>query len=969
MKIRRSKNKIFKILFVILLFIASIIGMVFGSINIGKNNEQKGLFGDNYHVSYSIDLSKQTDANKKNEVIKQVSDAYSSWLISKNINVGSIQYTVDKNDQNRGIIQTELLNIERTVDEFDKDKKHPQNPDLVALNSISTSRVDIQQYDPTKDNDKNYIPTTLESYAQSQSAFSSVITSDDLNISTAKKDHREKLATNKSNKNFGVEIELKDVRNPLKISRFNKDKLDSAAEGQKLQWIVFNDIDVLVMKLNYAKWLKYALEKTDVSVEKFNELDKKFKSLSSDLQEWAKKSFANKNSDIITKDNILAYYKRSSEESTQNIPNANSNLKSIVEQYIVGTITYDNYNDWFPNSTVIGNAENGDNNDNNNNNNNNNGNNGNNESKPSFYEIEPRVNGVETETWISFQNSTSEQTQKELLNKFKKMTFTVPLKLPTKGAISDSTFRSELGMSSFINESNLLRNQVTKLNAYDATMLSLGVAMLLVAIILIILYRIPGFFGGFATIASGIFSLSLLILLKINFSLSTVIGLIVGIVCVATSVTIFMERMRKSLKDKYSVFDSVFISIRKSLLSIVDVNLIVLLFGLASVFIGKSEIVDFGLVLILVSVISLASVFLFFVLPYYFVIDNMGIWKPQLHAYINMNKIKHLSVEKVQSFNNKYIKILIPLFATLSGIVLIVAISLVATIGVKNSSVYNDGTIVYITSQQPIVNENILNALGNGWFYKWTKYFEGESKYITAISSAKLVDFNYVNGIIGSLIGPQGNISLSVTSPLYFIDLAQSGILSILVGYAFMCIYAIFRLNFFSIFPVFISSIVGILMPISMVYIFWLPIDSLFIYAMLFVAIISSMVNFVYISVTKTRFNKRQISEPRELINFVSFNMYYGKNTISIMLLSILVISTVFFIFGSLSMVLLFLYIVLLSILSIISTYLIIPILYFGSLFVRQKYVRNILTNIDTRMNTSLKEVDEELIDGINKFR
>ena len=971
MRIRRNSIKIVKGFFIFLLFALSIVAMVFGSINIGKNNTQKGLFGDNYLMSYRIDLSGKKE-NERESTMKQVSEAYSNWLISKNINVNSVQHSFE-DGKNFGKLIVQRQNVDKIKDN-DEDKN--QNPFLVAINSISSSRITIQQYNPEAP-PQNEIPTILNPYNKNEQ-FTSVLENEDLNFKKAKKDSRDKLATNSLADNFGVNVELTDKSKPLNIKKFIEQKENQPDETKKLEWIVFQDLDLLVAKLNYAKkvaWKKEYLNNTEEMI--FN-----FKTLPSNLQVWAKEAIKGGNKDLVNKNNILFLYENSGGGDTGegdasriiNLPpNANSNLRAVVDEHIIGRIDYNNYNDWFPESKVIG-----DNNDSEDG-----GDSGDQPSDPppsSF--LKDANNGREEIVTLSFQNSTSENTRSDLIKKFTEMNFSAPLAFATNEG-SPAVNEYESPFEGKILKSHLSKN-IFNLDAYESTMLSLGVSILMIGIIVSVLYRIPGLFGGFSIIASAVFSAALLVVLKINFSISTFTGLIAAIVSSTLSVVIFMERVRKLIKDRHSVFDATQTAFKKSLLSVIDVHLIVLLFGLGSVFIGKGEIVDFGLVLIVVSVIGIASMFIYFVLPLYLIIDFRKLWKTRLHVYLNSKSKNGITFERVEKFNKNYLKFIIPIISIATVILLIVGSSMIGTLGIKNSSYYNDGSTLYLNMLElgNLSNKteweilDILKSNNSNWKFLWSfstkenETLDGQKVKLFAFQIAQNIDKNSIVELLSKYV-KGGNVSdaveLTNVAPSYAISLSKSGINSILVGYGFISIYAIFRLNFFSIFAVFIASTIGMIIPTAMIYIFWLPINSEFIYAMLFVSMIASMIAFTYISITKTRFNKRQIAERNELINFVSFNMYHIKNTIIIAISLILLCNVIFFITGSQSMYLLFIYIIILSIFAALFTYLLIPILYYVTLVIRQKYVKNIFATIDSKIHTGIVEVDEELIEGINK--
>ena len=109
MQFKKNKSKIFKILTIVFLFIASIVAMVFGSVNIGNNNSQKGLFGNSYFISFEVDLNNNKTRATNEESLQSDATAFSEWLISQNINNTNVEYEL--NTSNKGFIYTNILTV------------------------------------------------------------------------------------------------------------------------------------------------------------------------------------------------------------------------------------------------------------------------------------------------------------------------------------------------------------------------------------------------------------------------------------------------------------------------------------------------------------------------------------------------------------------------------------------------------------------------------------------------------------------------------------------------------------------------------------------------------------------------------------------------------------------------------------------------------------------------------------------
>lgn len=932
MQFKKNKSKIFKILTIVFLFIASIVAMVFGSVNIANNNSQKGLFGNSYFMSFEVDLNKKTKAEKENN-LQNDAKAFSEWLISQNINNTNVEYELTSD--NKGFIYTNILNVPLISY---RDEEVEQNPEWVSLDTIKTSRIDVYQINGTNETTSNDYKNGNSSF-NGGSRYSKILGQENLTTSSAR------LDTRKENNSFGVQVNL---NTQVNIEGFNTQKLTAPEAGKELKWIVFQDKDILIQKLNYAKYLY--LKKTQPNPDEKAIFD--WETLPEEYRTWAEA--ASSATDPIREDNLLYYYDLSSNNTSTNDNNANSNLKAIVDKFIIGTITYSNYNNWFPEAKVInesGNSSGGD---------------------SSSDTTRASSDGTPQVARISFQlENANEQSQEFFLKRITKMTFSNPLvPLNTSWTASSSTLGDfkNLGKS-WINQP-YSSNNLTGMKAYEASLLAIGIVLLIIAIVVSVLYRVPGIFGAMSVVSAAVLSASLFVVLNINFSIPAILGILISILASLFSVFVIMERMRKNAKEKVSVFDSVGQVIKRSLFTVLDVNMVVLVFGLCLVFFGQSELIDFGLSLIVVALVTLVSSYLLFIFPLYVIHGFNNLWNFKYYLILGKkrydNSIDVYNDSKYTKFLEKNKRIIgIPLLV-IGCLIIIVGFVLAFTIGVQNSAAYNNGTIIYVTVTEDKVN-SILNALGNNWKFEW--YNNG------VLSASAIGNYSYesiktiISGIVNGTNGTNLDLSVTTTTPTLNFAIAKSAMDSALIAMALLSVYYLFRLSVFTIIPLFITNVLGLLLPLTLVYILWIPIDSFYVYSMLFVSIFSTITNTVFISVTKTRFNKKVIFGHDEIMKFIIGNMNNLKNIYLLQSLSVVLICAFMAALGSASTQLMFAYIVIGSIISLWFGHYLVGSIYFVVIMIRQKYVRNFAQNIDRKINQEgYDKVDEQLIENINKF-
>ncbi|MDE5553423.1 MAG: hypothetical protein K2I67_02640 [Malacoplasma sp.] len=952
MKAKRNRNKVLKFLSIIFLYILSIIGIVFGSINIGENNSKKGFYGDTYVMSFSVDTSSAKTAVEKKSMLQNNADKFSNWLLYKNISNTGVQYQLDQS--NNGFIWVQLSNIAQVSYQNEDVNK---SAEWAALDSINSSRVDIYQYNPSATDQDQNLSDNYQNFSSGAKKYTRVLNSSGFNYSSATKD------TRTENNSYGVKLNLNSY---LDITKFNSEKENSTDQSNSISWVVIQNIDVLLAKLNFAKYVVSQYNNINSSVPLSEQQRVKFlyDTMDSNLKTWADAAYGTtKNTDPISENNLLYYYELSNSSSDDSsssnnngVPNANSTLKTIVDNYVLGTITKDNYNNWFPDAPVVGSTSSSDDTTT--------------QNQLSFLktslhddvQTKATKNNVNS---ISFQPSTaSESYQNDFIYQFSNTVFSnwlFPEIINGKYTIQETNFYKNAIGNAWIQQP-FLENSVTTMSSYEATFLASGIILLIVAIIVSVLYRIPGLFGAFSTISSFGLSASLFVLLGINFSIPAVLGLFISVMISVFSISLFMERVRKFFVNKNSVFDSLQTSLKKSMMTIVDLNVSVIIFGLSIFFLGKGEISDFGMALILAPTITLASTFILFLYPVHSISDFTNLWKHSKHIWQIKKEVNY----KI-NFKPNYWWI-----GWLIALVLgVISIVLISTIGITNSSAFNSGSTIYVLYDHPDLENQILDSLPGTWNNMTSglsKYgYNNNSFYVLSAISVNSYDINTISNALKQINGIQ-SFYLTSGSPAFNVGVATSAIYGLLAAFGFSSIYYALRLNIFSVIPIFVVNVFGAIMAVSICYLTQMFIDYFFVYAMIFSSIMCNLATCMFISVSKTGFDKKNILNKEQAKTFIKNNMMSSLNTIFVVLVVNSLIMIILAVLISPTTLWLFVYIIFGTLASVWFAYFAIPHLYYYSLILRQNYVNNVINSIDKKINTEYDEVDEELIVSINKF-
>lgn len=947
----KSKGgNIFKFLFLFILYALAVVGIVFGAIHLADKDDKKGLFGSSYTITYKLDTD-PSDLNVAEQQTKTAAEKFSNWLLYKGISNNGVSYQVKQENRyiNNTINQTaytgylfvNFTNIEKfhfeNTDEEDKDVD--VYPSLVGVNNINNSNIEIWQF---------HKPANI-SNASGVKLYSEVLSSKNFDYSSAKVDKRD--ATDSDNKTLntnGVEMNLTGTYNLEETGKvladLGKKAEDSSSNSsgdssstsddnaEKIDLVVFQNLDGLVNKLNYAKYVainyQESLNNHSISIEEQRKRAIEYNSLKqadADLVTWAdaakyvdSSSTTNFNTTPITKENLVNYYESIAGIDKISFQNSkpsdvNDSLKTVVDKYVLGTITPTNYKTWFPTtaSTI----------------------------------------DFAKQSSISIQKtSATASTQSDLIYQFKNTAFPVQfVQTPANAKLDNKEFviNGDGWMTS-----PYIHDSITGMSSYAAILLASGVTLLVIAIIVSVLYRIPGLMGSFAIIASIIFSAGLLSLLNVNFSIGTTTGLFIGILLATICVSFTMERIRRLIKQKNSIFDSIQTALRKSIMTTIDINATTIIMSLALFFLAKGELTDMALALVLIPLLVLGSVMVFFYFPLYLYSGYRFSWRLSL----TLSPLNTESKIKIWFDSKKWWFIWLSML-----IIVVVAGILLGTVGINNSS-FGNGTLVYINGITQEQANQLNNVFNNSWFGQ--TFLNGNYE----ISSNKSFTYEQVDTLVKQVLSGSYTLNVSTVSPVVSSKIFLSGIYGMLAGFGFILVYYLVRANVLTIIPIFLINCLTSLISISISYVVQLPVTNFFIYVLIVSGILSNVVACLFISVTKTRFNKRKIFDNDQICTFIKNNIKSLMNTLFISTGSSLIMFAIMAALVSPTTIFLFVNLAIVSVLSMYLSFFMMSHMYYYVIIIRQLYVNKILYDLDNRINNKFSEVDEQLIYSINKF-
>ncbi|MGL4647384.1 MAG: hypothetical protein ACRCVI_01525, partial [Mycoplasmoidaceae bacterium] len=283
---------------------------------------------------------------------------------------------------------------------------------------------------------------------------------------------------------------------------------------------------------------------------------------------------------------------------------------------------------------------------------------------------------------------------------------------------------------------------------------------------------------------------------------------------------------------------------------------------------------------------------------------------------------------------------------------------LLFTIGIPNSLDFKSGTSLYIY-QGVNVNE-VINAIGGNWTIKIST-----DNFLWIQSSSFYSESEIINALAGFGIN-SNDLFVAESNVSIMNKIASINTVSLLAASGFVAIYAFIRLGVFAVLPIFLSTILITLFSAALQYIFFIQIESYFIYAMAFIFVLTNILSVALISIIKSRFTSRKVFNAEEIKLFLQRNIMNLSHLWFSLIIIIPLSIGISMIFISTSLVWTFLTILIASLICIPLTLLLNSYLYYQILIFRQKYIKNII--FDNISNTAYKfdAVDEEIIEGIN---
>lgn len=145
------------------------------------------------------------------------------------------------------------------------------------------------------------------------------------------------------------------------------------------------------------------------------------------------------------------------------------------------------------------------------------------------------------------------------------------------------------------------------IGAFHNSMMAIIISVILISLLLIIIYKIPGVVAGISLVAYTLLVLLAFIVFHIKLSLPGICGLLLSIGMAVDANCIIYERIREELINGKTVRSAVDAGFKKAIATIMDSNITTIIAGVVLYVYGIGSIRGFGITLIIGIVISLLT--------------------------------------------------------------------------------------------------------------------------------------------------------------------------------------------------------------------------------------------------------------------------------------------------------------------------------------------------------------------------
>lgn len=541
-----------------------------------------------------------------------------------------------------------------------------------------------------------------------------------------------------------------------------------------------------------------------------------------------------------------------------------------------------------------------------------------------------------------------------------------------------------------------LKPNIFKNSATLSTFIVLLTIVLLIGLIVSILYRIPGMMAfGFMTLAASITTFAMF---AAGFELS--VGMLMGLivtVCLATfSIVNFFERIKKQIALTYDMNVSLKRGFMSSILSCLDLHIIIILFGIVLVYFGPSALVSAGVALVIGALLSFGLVFilLFGCMALMFMNQplansfNMFVYKRkaivdkfakkatqfddlnkmtffgnnQVNEHSKLGFINKLT-NKTQIFGWRAI-----VYSCVCLAIVIIGLALIFTIGVRSSYSFFGGTrIMFFINPDGFNLTEFVNQLTSASGVSWYNCsIQGSYVYLFTSSSFDYATVSSWDIWASHSIGLNNLFIQSVDSaPITNFVLTDVKLMFIAAG--LICAYGLIRLGWTNLIGLFVGLVVGPLLTISFIAMCQIYFDTYIVQASILVFAINALFVFNMLANVNNTWVKNVPMDYASIKKAINSQIDNCWNYYIILVPTILLMLCIFMIVAPSGLISIGYICIIGLFVSVFTSITFGPFISAFFMFIKHKYLQNVSAR--TLLAKNFDDIDEEQINGINEIK
>ncbi|MBJ7329575.1 MAG: protein translocase subunit SecD [Solirubrobacteraceae bacterium] len=382
-----------------------------------------------------------------------------------------------------------------------------------------------------------------------------------------------------------------------------------------------------------------------------------------------------------------------------------------------------------------------------------------------FIDFQQNPDGIDGRNGSQIEGGFTIESAQELSNLLK--TGALPVKLDL---ISQSQVSATLGQQ-----------------ALDQSLIAGAVGLLIVALFLLVFYRVLGVIAVLALLIYALFLFALIKLIPITLTLPGIAGLVLTIGVAADANIVIFERVKEEVRAGRSIQAGIAAGYRKGLTAIVDANVVTVMVAFILFVLATAGVKGFAFTLGVGTIISFLTAVVFTQA----ILSTMG--RSRLLARPSAlgagKQARPITFDFMGA--SKW-------FFSLSGVILAIGALAIGANGINFGIDFESGTRIKTATEKPADENDIRNVM-SGVGYGDAKIQRVQDpelgRYVFQISTPSLepADVRKVRAALDKTYGVEGNFSSSSIGPTFGETVAKTAVIAIIASFLVIAAYIAIR--------------------------------------------------------------------------------------------------------------------------------------------------------------------------------